>query len=93
MYSEGERAVIAGSPILVSEARLDAPNDFVVCLGEDRGISRTVVLRLHLAQHRKHNLSGLKISRGRFVHQLGDDRLALGDLFARAIRDDDDRRV
>jgi hypothetical protein len=53
---------------------LDAPNDFVVCLGEDRTISRAVILRLKLAQHRKHDLSGLKISRveltrfgGRFV--------------------------
>jgi len=88
LYSEGERALIAGSPILVSEARLDALNDFVVGLGEDRRISRAVILRFKLAQHRKHDLSGLKISRGRFVHQLRDDRLALGDLFAPPIRND-----
>lgn len=68
---------------------MDAPNDFVVGLGEDRTIRRAVVLRLKLAQHRKHDLSSLKISRGRFVHQLRDDRLALGDLFAPPIRNDD----
>jgi hypothetical protein len=84
---------MAGSPILVSEARLGATNDFVVCLGEYRRISRVVVLRLKLAEHRKHDLSGFEISRGRFVHQLRDDRLALGDLFAPPIRDDEDRRV
>jgi hypothetical protein len=38
---------------------LDAPNDFVVGLGEDRTISRAVILRFKLAQHRKHDLSGL----------------------------------
>src|SRR5438270_4015921 len=93
LYSEGERALIAGSPILVSEARLDALNNFVVGLGEDRRISRAVILRFKLAQHRKHDLGGLKISRGRFVHQLRDDRLALGDPFAPPIRNDDDGRV
>jgi hypothetical protein len=60
LYSEGERALVTGSPSLVSQARLNAPNDFVVCLGEHRRISRAVVLRLKLAQHRKHDLSGLK---------------------------------
>ena len=58
------KVLIANSSILVSETRLDASNDFLVCLGENRSLTGVVGLTLKVAQHREDNLSGLQISRG-----------------------------